>query len=961
MAHPINTATVEADHGTSLIPLLYRQTKFWKELRSTVAEVPASDHLILMMDANARTGGRGEGGGLGDVRVLGPYGRDTLNDNGSRLLACAAEYKLSIANTFFSTPKRGGNSDAFTYEGPKESHRWRLDYILVRQHDRRLVRNITVHPKMKSDHRLVSASIRLLGRNAPNRRRRPEEGHHGVSFDRKLLTSDQCWRATVAQEIVTKLPDSTFAGDIPDVNSMASTFADILRQTAADTLPRRPKRPSSRGFSESPQAQARLRQAWNVRERVRERLRARPKDPILRKALKVTDKAFKRAKHAELQSFLRERTARTADLIRQRDQAGLYQHINSLELEGKRGCKSTYIKNVSGVLLRDKPSILLRWKEWFQELLNAKSTTLDASILDGIEQLPEHAPLAAAPTMEEVKEAVGKLGNGKAVGVDNVCGELLKLGLSENSAILKCFHNIVVAVWQQEVVPQEWKDAIITMLFKKGDPYECGNYRGISLGAHAGKVVLKVVAMRLNAYCEWRKIFLEAQYGFRVGRSTDGMIYVVRGVQELAREKDLPLFMCFIDLQKAYDSVDRSLLWKVLARYGVPAKLISIIRQFHDGMRACVRLDSGETSEWFAVEQGLRQGCVIAPDLFNIFFVAVLTVAFDRFSIDKAVLDDFVRVVARGDLTKDAAKRVLWAMLYADDAGIASQSQASLEKMMTAIVEVCAAFGLIVSEKKTVTMHMRPPTMKAEAVAVEAAGQRYSQVDTFVYLGSTISSVGDVGPEIKRRTGYAWNCFLKYSRAVYDNPYIAVADKVRFLKAEVLEVMLYGCVTWTLSPGDFDKLREAHRGMLLRCLNAYTSTRAAPDYHMLSYLEVLLRTDCECIEATVMKRILHYAGRVARMHDDRLPNIVMRGEMVGGKRKRGQPAKRLEHRVTEYCTAFGIDPKCWMRAAQDAPEWYRKVETGAEVFMSAWSTKRVNETNARHAKELFATLPFELP
>ena len=55
-------------------------------------------------------------------------------------------------------------------------------------------------------------------------------------------------------------------------------------------------------------------------------------------------------------------------------------------------------------------------------------------------------------------------------------------------------------------------------------------------------------------------------------------------------------------------------------------------------------------------------------------------------------------------------------------------------------------------------------------------------------------------------------------------------------------------------------------------------------YHMLSYLEVLLRTDCECIEATVMKRILHYAGRVARMHDDRLPNIVMRGEMVGGKR-----------------------------------------------------------------------------
>ena len=91
---------------------------------------------------------------------------------------------------------------------------------------------------------------------------------------------------------------------------------------------------------------------------------------------------------------------------------------------------------------------------------------------------------------------------------------------------------------------------------------------------------------------------------------------------------------------------------------------------------------------------------MIAPDVFDIFFVEVLTVAFDRFSIDKAVLDNFVRVVARGDLTKDAAKTVLWAMLYADDAGIVSQSQASLEKTMTAIVEVCAAFGLIVSDRR---------------------------------------------------------------------------------------------------------------------------------------------------------------------------------------------------------------------------------------------------------------------
>ena len=98
------------------------------------------------------------------------------------------------------------------------------------------------------------------------------------------------------------------------------------------------------------------------------------------------------------------------------------------------------------------------------------------------------------------------------------------------------------------------------------------------------------------------------------------MMVVVRCLKELARKEDTPLFMCFIDLTKAYDSVDRTLLWTVLARFGVAPRMLAVIRQFYDGMRACVRLDDGECSDMFDVEQGLRQGCALAPLLFNIFF-----------------------------------------------------------------------------------------------------------------------------------------------------------------------------------------------------------------------------------------------------------------------------------------------------------------------------------------------------
>ena len=96
--------------------------------------------------------------------------------------------------------------------------------------------------------------------------------------------------------------------------------------------------------------------------------------------------------------------------------------------------------------------------------------------------------------------------------------------------------------------------------------------------------------------------------------------------------------MCFVDLQKAYDSVDRELLRKVLARAGVPSVMIDAIRQFLDGMRAKVRMDKGELSEWFEVTQGLRQGCVLSPLMINIFFATVMEGVLQRFSEDDTIL-----------------------------------------------------------------------------------------------------------------------------------------------------------------------------------------------------------------------------------------------------------------------------------------------------------------------------------
>ena len=125
---------------------------------------------------------------------------------------------------------------------------------------------------------------------------------------------------------------------------------------------------------------------------------------------------------------------------------------------------------------------------------------------------------------------------------------------------------------------------------------ECGNYRGLSLVVHAGKVLLRVVANRLGDFCEEAGILPEEQCGFQPQRWATDMMFVVRRLQGLRRTSNTSLEICFIDLAKVYDSVDRVLLWEILNRFGIPPRMIKVLRMFHDGMQARVQHDVGDFS-----------------------------------------------------------------------------------------------------------------------------------------------------------------------------------------------------------------------------------------------------------------------------------------------------------------------------------------------------------------------------
>ena len=346
-----------------------------------------------------------------------------------------------------------------------------------------------------------------------------------------------------------------------------------------------------------------------------------------------------------------------------------------------------------GTVLRDKVRIRKRWGGFFQTLLHKKSPKLDLTITALFPQRPVVPSLGVKPTMDNVMGVIRGMPNLKAVGPDSLPAEVLKLGHPE---FIRYFQYLLVNVCSTAQVPQQWKDGAIKVLQKKKDRSDCNNYRGISLVAHSDKELLKMVASRLSNYCEAKGILPEEQCGFRPARSTIDLLLVVRRLQELGRARKIPLYMCYMDLQKAYNSVDRELLWVVLARFGVPEKMLTVIRQFHEGTRARVRTDDGEHSEWFDVTQGLRQGSVMSLLLFNIFFSAVTHTVVVCFSEDLDIVRDLVHL--EEDLEENAAgvrsdplecvQGAVWGMLYADDAGIVSKSAEGLAKLMTVIVTV---------------------------------------------------------------------------------------------------------------------------------------------------------------------------------------------------------------------------------------------------------------------------------
>ncbi|BHF83418.1 hypothetical protein SprV_0902656000 [Sparganum proliferum] len=170
---------------------------------------------------------------------------------------------------------------------------------------------------------------------------------------------------------------------------------------------------------------------------------------------------------------------------------------------------------------------------------------------------------------------------------------------------------------------QDFKDGTIVHLYKrKGNRHLCDNHRGISLLKIARKIFARILLNRLNNHLE-QDLQPESQCGFRRYRGTTDMIISVRQLQEKCQEMRTHLYSTFVNLTKAFDTVNRKGLWKIMQKFGCPEQFTQMVRHLRDGMMARVT-NNGAVSEACAVTNGVKQGCVLAPALFSLMFSVML-------------------------------------------------------------------------------------------------------------------------------------------------------------------------------------------------------------------------------------------------------------------------------------------------------------------------------------------------
>uniref|UniRef100_A0A7I4YYC4 Reverse transcriptase domain-containing protein n=1 Tax=Haemonchus contortus TaxID=6289 RepID=A0A7I4YYC4_HAECO len=269
----------------------------------------------------------------------------------------------------------------------------------------------------------------------------------------------------------------------------------------------------------------------------------------------------------------------------------------------------------------------------------------------------------------EIRHATTSMKNCTAPGLDRIKPEHLK---SIPPVIVKTLARLFTRYLSQCKVPTSWKTSKTVLLYKKGDSDDIGNYRPIYQLSVIYKLFTRVILNRIGRILDEGQPCEQA--GFRRGFSTIDHIHTLTRLIEVSREYKMPLCLTFIDLKKAFDTVETEAVIEALGNQGVPRQYIRMLRELYDSFTT--RISPLYKEVIVNVKRGVRQGDTISPKIFS------------------AALENIMRHLEWEDLGVKVDGRYLHHLRFADDIVLITPNIEQVERMLAEFDSACGKIGL---------------------------------------------------------------------------------------------------------------------------------------------------------------------------------------------------------------------------------------------------------------------------
>lgn len=477
------------------------------------------------------------------------------------------------------------------------------------------------------------------------------------------------------------------------------------------------------------------------------------------------------------------------------------------------------------------------------EYIHSRVNNIRRGNVIGTDQQPSSLLDDMQISADDVRDAISRAKNNKSPGIDCISNELLKNGGDSLIKSLTCIFNKFLS---SEETPVDWNKGIIIPIYKKGNKNDLNNYRGITLTSCVSKIFNRIICDRIAAFLEDNQILSEVQGGFRKDHRCEDHIFTLKSIVASRSAENKPTYLAFLDFRKAFDTVWREGLLSVAWNIGIRGKVWNILDKLYNNVQCNVKFGDIVT-DFFDIDEGVKQGCVLSPVLFCIY------------------INELSKMLQAQNVGVHIFNSKICSLFWADDVVLIADSERDLKRMLSIAGDFSKDWKLDFNYDKSNIVVVGKRTNKKKLWPL--SDRHITEVDSYKYLGFQITRnhsdhahANDVIRKGNRLIGYIKSIINgqdDFNRVYYGNI---------LWKTIALPSINYACPVSAYSASDYKRLENLQLQMARAILKAPRNT---PSMSLLGDL------GWDSIENTHNERKVKYFDRLINLEAYRWPKLLL--------------------------------------------------------------------------------------